>query len=155
MSDPFEGRPFPRAVLIGAAVLISFVIAVAAFVRVTGIGRATLELAPQVTMRELRFEDIAEAKKRIYADKVVVAEVSEVSAPFIFGVLRAMQRQRKLLQVPFESPYLLSLRADGQLILEDPSVGERIDLRAFGPDNTKAFSALLTMPPLSPTSTSP
>ena len=96
MSDPFEGRPFPRAVLIGAAILISFVIALAAFVRMTGIGRSALESTPPVAVRELRFEDIAEAKKRIYADNVAVAEVNEISAPFIFGVLRATQRQRTL-----------------------------------------------------------
>ena len=152
MSDPFEGRPFPRAVLIGAAILISFVIALAAFVRMTGIGRSALESTPPVAVRELRFEDIAEAKKRIYADNVAVAEVNEISAPFIFGVLRATQRQRKLLQVPFDAPYRLSLHTDGQLILEDPSVGERIDLRAFGPDNTQAFATLLnTSPPSTPT----
>jgi putative photosynthetic complex assembly protein len=148
LSDPFEQRPFPRAVLIGAAILITFVIAISAFVRTTGIGRTQLALDSETVemTRLLRFEPIGDGTTAVYAvvgnTQVAVLDVN--ANGFILGVLRAMTRDRSLRGIPADAPYRVSRLKDGRLILEDPQTDvPPIDLRAFGVDNAAAFGALL------------
>lgn len=145
MSDPFEGRPFPRAVLIGAGLLITFVIALAAFVRMTGVGKTTLEPAEAVVSRSLRFDDQGNGQTLVYdqGQDAVIARLHSGEDGFVYGVLRAMGRERMKVGADKQAPYLVSLREDGRLLLEDPETGYQIDLRAFGPDNAGAFSELL------------
>jgi len=149
VSDPFEGRPFPRAVLIGAALLIGFVILAAALVRVTGVGGTETPLPPVVELRELVFIDdgAGGAVVRIAGENGTVAELRSGIDGFVLGVMRGMVRERKAYDAPIDAPYLLSLREGGVLLFEDPLTGRRIDLRAFGPTNTEAFARLLRAEP--------
>jgi len=154
MSDPFEGRPFPRGVLIGAAALIVFVIGAAAMVRMTGVGVTEIPPAPVVEARELVFLDQGHGRTLVVvpahgdvAEDGVVAELESGVDGFVLGVMRGMQRDRKVRHVPPEKPYLLALREDGRLLFEDPNTGARIDLRAFGPDNLASFAKLLRAEP--------
>jgi putative photosynthetic complex assembly protein len=149
VSDPFEGRPFPRAVLVGAALLIGFVILAAAMVRITGVGGTETPLPPVVEYRELVFIDDGSggATVRIAGEDGALAELRSGVDGFVLGVMRGMVRERKAYDVPQEAPYLLSLREGGALMFEDPLTGRRIDLRAFGPTNTEAFARLLRVEP--------
>lgn len=145
MSDPFEGRPFPRAVLIGAALMIGFVILAAAMVRYTGVGGTQLVLAPIAESRELLFveQDDGATWVRDASDDQAIAKLHSGRDGFILGVMRGMERERNSYEVDLDAPYLLSLRSDGRLIFEDPSTGRQIDIRAFGSTQVQAFSALL------------
>lgn len=143
MSDAFEGRPFPRPVLIGAAVLISFTIAVAAFVRLTGIGKSETEFAPVALERELLFREIDSNTIEVIAEGRRIATLDGNEDGFIFGVLRGLGHYRKVSVGSIDYPYIVSLRVDGRLVLEDPATGEQFDLRAYGVDNAAAFDKLL------------
>ena len=145
MSDPFEGRPFPREVLIGAALLIGFVIFAAALVRLTGVGSTEMPLAPTVESRQLVFIDNGDGTTtvRVPGEQGQVARLESGVDGFVLGVMRGMVRERNSYNADVDAPYVLSLREDGRLLFEDPLTGRRIDLRAFGPTNAGSFAQLL------------
>jgi putative photosynthetic complex assembly protein len=145
MSDPFEGRPFPREVLIGAALLIGFVIAAAALVRFTGFGSTEMPLAPMVESRQLVFVDNGDGTTtvRVPGEDGQVATLESGVDGFVLGVMRGMVRERNSYHADVDAPYVLSLLEDGRLLFEDPLTGRRIDLRAFGPTNAGSFAQLL------------
>jgi len=145
MSDPFEGRPFPREVLIGAALLIGFVIAAAALVRFTGFGGTEMPLTPVVESRQLVFVKNGDGTTtvRVPGENGVVAILESGVDGFVLGVMRGMVRERNSYNADVDAPYLLSLREDGRLLFEDPLTGRRIDVRAFGPTNAGSFAQLL------------
>jgi putative photosynthetic complex assembly protein len=157
MSDPFEGRPFPRGVLIGAALLIAFVIGAAAIVRLTGVGGVEMPFAPVVEARDLVFEDLGNGVTMVAlpaadgtqgADRNAVIGLMESGVDgFAMGVMRGMVRDRKARDLPLDGPYQLALLEDGRLVFRDPSVGTEIDLRAFGPTNMGSFVPLLRAEP--------
>jgi putative photosynthetic complex assembly protein len=149
VSDPFEGRPFPRGVLIGAALLIGFVIISAALVRITGVGGTETPVPPIVESRELVFIDLGDGTTsvRIADGGGQVAELQTAVDGFVLGVMRGMVRERKAYDASLDAPYLLSLREGGVLLFEDPLTGRRIDLRAFGHTNTDSFARLLRAEP--------
>jgi putative photosynthetic complex assembly protein len=149
MSDPFEGRPFPRGVLIGAALLIGFVIAAAAIVRVTGVGGTDMPIAPIAESRELVFVEHGDGTTSVEVpgeDGEIALLESNVDG-FVLGVMRGMVRERKSHGAALDEPYLLSLREDGRLLFEDPATGRLIDLRAFGVTNAGSFAQLLRAEP--------
>jgi putative photosynthetic complex assembly protein len=154
MSDPFEGRPFPRGVLIGAALLIAFVIAAAATVRLTGVGGVEMPLAPVSEARELVFVDLDDGTTMVAlpgpegADRdAVVGLLRPAEDGFAMGVMRGMVRDRNAREIPLDEPYLLAVLEDGRLVFRDPEVGTEIDLRAFGPTNLASFARLLRVEP--------
>jgi putative photosynthetic complex assembly protein len=154
MSDPFEGQPFPRGVLIGAAVLIAFVIAAAAMVRLTGVGGVEMPFAPVVEARELVFEDLGDGVTLVAlpgpdgADReAVVGLLRSGEDGFAMGVMRGMVRDRNARDIALDRPYQLALLEDGRLVFRDPSIGTEIDLRAFGPTNLASFAPFLRVEP--------
>ncbi|WMS42706.1 photosynthetic complex assembly protein PuhC [Acuticoccus sp. MNP-M23] len=62
---------------------------------------------------------------------------------FIRGVLRALARQRHVQKIGPEEPFVISEDQQGRFAIADPQTGARIDLRAFGSDNTIAFASLM------------
>ncbi|MGB0380113.1 MAG: photosynthetic complex assembly protein PuhC [Luminiphilus sp.] len=65
---------------------------------------------------------------------------------FIRGVVRSLVRVRQQSGVFSRTGFLLTLYADGRLILLDPLTTQAIELAAFGPTNTGEFLALLPSP---------
>ena len=65
---------------------------------------------------------------------------------FVRGVLRALARERMKHGVGAQPPFALTVDAAGNFYLGDPATGERIDLRAFGSDNARAFVELMPAP---------
>jgi putative photosynthetic complex assembly protein len=157
MSDPFEGRPFPRGVLIGAAALIGFVIAAVALVRLTGVGGTETPPAPVQFSVELRFHEQDDGKTLVFAetDPEAIAVLESGVDGFVLGVLRAMARERRGYEVEMSEPYELVLLEDGRLIFKDTATGREIDLRAFGPTNAQSFADLLEDVELPPGPSSP
>lgn len=145
MSDPFEGKTMPRAVLFGAGAMIVVVIGLVLVAQFTGVGRVETPEAEPVHAMDVRFEDRADGAVEVYDaenDRRV-----EVLAPgsngFVRGVLRGLARDRMLEEIGKERPFRLTRWSDGRLSLEDPTTGRTVDLNAFGKTNTAAFAELL------------
>nr|WP_246152045.1 photosynthetic complex assembly protein PuhC [Roseospira navarrensis] len=92
----------------------------------------TQEGAGKVTVR--RLED---------GEVITVLEGSE--SGFVRGLMRSLGRQRDVDGVPKDAPYRISRWPDGSLTFDDPATGERIAVRAFGPDNRQQVADLLRM----------
>ena len=137
-------RPFPRAPLVGAFVLIVVTLAVVAFARVYGIASVT-EPAPAVSARDLRFEDRPDGTIAVFdaRDGTPVAVVAAGTNGFLRATLRGLARERRQQGGERDIPFRLAERADGRLTLEDTATGRRVNLEAFGSTNAAAFARLL------------
>ncbi len=152
MSD-FGTQPFPKLPLIGAGLMITLTIALAASIRLgvlPPVATATAARAAHhvaaVEVRELRFTDRTDGALVIDdTGRGTVAAVLPhgVNNGFIRGVLRGMARDRKLRGVSAAAPFRLTLFADGALTLFDPATGRNIELGSFGPTNYQSFADLL------------
>lgn len=148
-----DAQPFPRLPLIGAAVVVSLTIALAAGTRYGILPPAktatTERVANHITpveTRSLRFSDRADGA--LVIDDVERGSIAAVlphgtNNGFIRGVLRGMARDRLLRNIGRTAPFRLTLFSDGALTLFDPSTGRNIELGSFGPTNKQSFADLL------------
>jgi len=159
MSD-FHTEKFPVGALYGAGGLI-IISLIAVFSVRAGLvqGRPT---APEVRTaahvaaakeRIFRFADRADGALVISdantAEEVVVLEPGS-NTGFIRGVMRGLMRERMLNESPRDAPVKVTQWADGALTLTDIATGRIIELGSFGPDNRRAFAAILAgeQPPI-------
>lgn len=144
MSDHVE-QPIPRAILLGAAGLIAFVVVSVTASRLTGFGHTGQLQATAVSSYELLFLDRADGaiEVRDAASGNLVSVVESGSNGFMRGTLRGLARERKRSSADLQTPFRLTRYTDGRLTLEDPTTGRRIDLEAFGPTNAQAFARLI------------
>ncbi len=144
MSDPFDGRPFPRAPLIGAgALVIASLLSVAAW-RLSGTPPMSVTRAPVAVERHLHFEDANGAVDVVDAESGRrVATLQPGADGFIRATLRTFVRERRRQNIGAEMPFVLASRVDGRLTLDDPATGRSVNLEAFGSDNAAAFARLL------------
>jgi putative photosynthetic complex assembly protein len=142
-----EHESMPRAPLLGAAALVAVSILAVAVGRFSGSTGADVVEATPVKVRTLNFNDLPAGGVEIYdADALrVVGELAPGSGSFVRGVLRSLVRQRGFHQVGKAIPFQLTQWSDGHLTLSDPATGERIELRAFGATNERAFRDILLM----------
>jgi putative photosynthetic complex assembly protein len=142
-------RPFPRGMLIAVASLIAFTILAVAIARLTGFDPRQEPLSPEVAVRDLRFVEVDQGDLAVY--DAATGELLETLPPtqdgFIRGVLRVLERERRMHGVELDGPYRVSLRENGRFALEDQATDFFIDLRAFGPTNEAAVGRFLSPPP--------
>lgn len=145
MSDPFQGKPFPRGPLIAAALLIGAVIVAVAAVRVTGIGASRVIDAPTTRERALQFEDRDDGSIVVIdaASNSAIETLEPGTNGFLRSTLRGLVRERKRQGLGPEQPFRLVAHTDGRLTLIDPATSRRVDLEAFGPTNIATFAHLL------------
>ena len=62
---------------------------------------------------------------------------------FIRGILRALNRSRKMHGLGPDGTFELTRFDDGRLVISDRSTGERLDLGAFGPANIGSFAPFI------------
>jgi len=148
-----DSQPFPKAPLIGAGIIVSLTILLAAGPRLgylPPIHTAATDRAAKhvgvVEIRNLRFTDRADGA--LVIDDVTRGTVAAIlphgtNNGFIRGVLRGMARDRLLRQIGQTPPFRLTLFGDGALTLFDPSTGRNIELGSFGPTNKQSFADLL------------
>jgi putative photosynthetic complex assembly protein len=159
MSD-FRNEKFPVGALYGAAGLIGI-----ALISVFSVRAGLVQGRP--TTPEIRsMNDVAVVKERLFrfsdrndgalvisdantSAEVVVLEPGTNSG-FIRGVMRGLMRERKLKDAERSAPVRVTEWADGALTLTDVSTGRIIELGSFGPDNRRAFDAILNgkLPPI-------
>ena len=143
---------FPRAPLIGAAMLVGLALIGAIAGRITGIGSMQPVSTP-ISERSLRFADRADGAVVVYdagvapslaGDKPIAVATGQNG--FLRGTLRGFARTRRADGIGADAPFLLTAWADGRLTLSDPSTGRRADLEAFGPTNEAVFAKFLIPP---------
>jgi putative photosynthetic complex assembly protein len=141
-----DKEKFPKAALIGAALLVGLSITMAA------IGRQAQLAAPAVTEqpgliaeRSLIFADGSDGSVvvRDAEDGALVQIVQRGEGGFVRGVMRGLARDRRSRGIGQDPAFRLSEWQSGRLALEDPMTGKVIDLNAFGRDNRRAFSEIL------------
>jgi putative photosynthetic complex assembly protein len=147
MSHSHAQQPFPRAVLIGAALLVALAIALAGMARTTGIGATRLVTASAVVAsRDLRFADRPDGSIAVTeaASGQTIAIVAPGTNGFVRGAMRGLARERKRQDIGAVPPFRLAEWSDGRMTLEDPATGRVIDLAAFGAVNAEAFARLMS-----------
>jgi putative photosynthetic complex assembly protein len=140
-----DDQPFPRGPLIAAGVLIAFSILLAATARLTGIGAERLQLAAPVSAVTLRFADLPDGSVGVTdatGDRKI-AKLAPGEAGFVRVVMRGFAYKRSRQGTGPEQPFELSRRADGSLVIEDPTTGHLVLLNGFGHLNAAAFQDLL------------
>jgi putative photosynthetic complex assembly protein len=142
-------RPFPRAPLIGAAVIVGFSLALATLVRLSGVDVAQ-PTGRAITVRELHFADRSDGGI-VVTDAAAGDRTVDVVKPetgyFLRATMRTLARQRHREDLGADVPFRLTGWNDGRLTLDDPATGRRVDLEAFGESNEKVFARLLMTPP--------
>ncbi len=148
MSDGFEGRTFPKGVLIAVAALIGFTIIMISVARLTGFMMPQEPVTAELYARDISF--VEQDDGSMFVIDVDTDELIQTLPPgsegFIRGVLRSIARQRNGYEAPLSEPLHLARRENGSLTLEDPVTGILLDLRAFGETNEAAFASLIPPP---------
>jgi putative photosynthetic complex assembly protein len=144
----------PRFAIVTAGALVLTVLSAVSIARLTGMPPAASPVADRaaakvkaISSRELRFFDqpdgalkIVDANTGSTADLLTPGSTSG----FIRGVMRGMARERHKFGATAQTPFRLTLWANGQMSLSDPETGRIIELSGFGDTNYAAFKALLT-----------
>ncbi len=145
-----DREPFPKAVLIGAGVLIMAAIAAAAYGEannVAEIAAAERRAAqgPPAAVMQVRFSDQSDGS--VFVEDADSGQIIEIipagSDGFIRGVMRGMANARRIRDIDAGPPFRLAQFENGAVILEDPETGRIINLRAFGEVNNAAFARLI------------
>ncbi len=99
-----------------------------------------------VASRTLFFTDLAVGGIRIDdgATGEPITTLRKGEDGFMRSVMRGMARGRKAEGLGREQPFELIVWESGLLSLRDPATGRRVELSAFGRDNVRAFSRLLS-----------
>lgn len=145
MSDPHEGKPFPRGVLYAAAALILFTMLMVFAAQRTELGTVRLPQVAAESQVEVRFEDLGADGLGVLdaATGTTLARVPQGQDGFIRGVIRGVNRTRKLDGLEPQMVFRLARWTDGRLSLIDPETEEVVDLRGFGATNLDAFARLV------------
>jgi putative photosynthetic complex assembly protein len=145
-------QPVPRGALLGAAALIgvSLLAVTAARIEKALSPPPPVETVADIEARSVsthvvQFRALSDGRMEIVALATgrVLETLPAGDIGFIRGILRALSREHKVNAVNGPPTVRLTQWKDGRLTLDDLATGQRIDLRAFGHDNAKSFSALL------------
>ncbi len=136
----------PRGVLLAAAGLIVFAIAIAGLTRHGLISRIDSAAPAQTVMsRDLVFVDrqVGGITVLSAASGETLAVIEPGDDGFLRGVLRGLVRERRHRGLGPEKPFRLLRQSDGRLTLVDLATDRRIELVSFGPTNVEAFARFL------------
>ena len=143
----------PRGALIGAAVLLLFVMAMAGAVKWgflpvaadPSASRAAAHIAPAQS-RLLRFSD-REDGAVVVSDAATGAEVKVIGfgeGGFVRATMRRIAKARAAQGIGAEPPFKLILWENGALSLSDPETGREAEIHGFGQDHSRMFAEMLT-----------
>jgi putative photosynthetic complex assembly protein len=144
-ADSVHARPerIPRWLVRSIGLLLVLVLGSVAWMRLSGFSPVVAPPAA-LAQRTLAFADTPQGAVRV-TDATTGERIAELQGEqgFLRGVLRGLARERRAQQVGATTPFVLSLHADGRLLITDPHTGQRIDLASFGPDNAAVFARWL------------
>lgn len=130
--------------LIGAGILISFVLALTTTAQLTGVGKWRAAIGAPAQSLSLSFADRDDGAV-VATDAANGAEVFVFSPDkhgFVRSALRAVARERKLAGFDAAAPFTIARHDDGKLTITDPLTGSRIVLNGFGAPNAAEFAQL-------------
>jgi putative photosynthetic complex assembly protein len=130
--------------LIGAGILISFVLTITTIAQTTGVGKWRAEVGAPSEQLSLAFADRDDGAV-VATDPANGVEVFVFSADkhgFVRSALRAVARKRKLAGYDAGAPFTIARHEDGKLTITDPLTGSRIVLNGFGAPNAAEFAQL-------------
>lgn len=134
----------PKPILYAAGAMMLATLFLAGLAQTTGIGKMRVPEAKPIHRAEVRFETRGPGELVMLdgSGENVITEVAPGEQGFVGGVLRSLERSRKLDGLPADGPYVLTRWEDGRLSLADPSTGEEIQLIGFGDVNLASFARL-------------
>jgi putative photosynthetic complex assembly protein len=145
MSSHHHDTPvIDRKTLRAAAFLIALSLVGAAYGRFTGNATVMDDRSGVTEVVQLHFEDRSDGAVLVREGQHLIAVFEAGEGAFLRGALRALVRSRQLGGEGSEVPFELVLWKDGRLSLEDPVTDQNIVLNAFGPDNVRPFTDLLS-----------
>ncbi|MCK2054178.1 photosynthetic complex assembly protein PuhC [Methylobacterium sp. 37f] len=134
-----------RTLVVGAGLLLGFVIAAVTIGRVESVGLTRMEPARPVQSLALRVDDVADGSITLRdAERgTLIATVRPGADNFIRATLRGFAQGRLRAGLSREVPFRLTRFDDGALRLDDALTGRSVDFGAFGPSNYAAFARLM------------
>lgn len=143
-ADRLRWRPYPTVPLAAGVALVSFSLIAVAWNQLTDTVDAATPV-PFVSQVDLYFEDQADGSVvvRNAADGGVVDTLEPGTNGFVRATLRGLVRARDALNAGSEEPFTVGQTDAGEIYLFDPVSDRRIDLRAFGQENSQAFTRFL------------
>jgi putative photosynthetic complex assembly protein len=114
------------------------------FSAVSRIDQVHVAGAPSIASASLRFADEPNGSVQAStADGRVLAQIPARDDGFLRMTLRLLAEQRMAQGFNGQTPFILTEQAGGHFILTDPTIGQHVELEAFGPSNVAEFSSLL------------
>lgn len=145
MQDSVTPEPRPRGGLIATGLVAGCIIVGLLVGKMEKVELAPADARPTM-MRDLRFADRADGA--IVVMEGSSEEVVDVMEPgddgFVRGVVRALARERRRLEIGPDAPFRMVAWSDGRLSIEDTVTGHRAELMGtFGSTNTESALRLL------------
>ncbi len=142
---PTPDRPIPKPILIGAALVAIGALSAIGFGRVTGVGLAETPQIASIVHRDIKLSERPDGSVAILdaRNDAVLTESGIGEGSFAIEALRNMQRNRARKGVGGSVPFVVALKSDGRLVVEDPETLQQVELRAFGERQTQAFADML------------
>jgi putative photosynthetic complex assembly protein len=136
----------PRAILLGAGVLVAFALGVTLFGRTSGVGALHMPSATPYQVLHLKFFDGDDGSVAIHdaADGALIFTLAPGTNGFARSAVRGFAHERRRDGVDAAPPFTLTRWSDGTLSLQDEATGRRIDLDAFGPTQAETFARLFS-----------
>ena len=143
-ADRAEG--VPRGVLIGAAVLLAFAFSITLFGRSADMGAVHMPSTQPYQTLLLHFADQDDGGVTITdaSDGAVLSKIKPGTNGFLRSMMRGFAHERSRDGIGAETPFMLTRWSDGTLSVTDATTGRRVDLDAFGPNQTEAFASLFS-----------
>lgn len=142
---PNEDRPIPKPILMSAGALALLALVAIAGGRITGVGMAETPDLETLAHRQLQLAEAADGSAAVIdaasGEKLIVVAAGE--GAFAVEALRNLARDRLRKGATADAPFVLALKADGRLVVEDHETRQQVELRAFGKLQAEAFAALL------------
>jgi putative photosynthetic complex assembly protein len=136
----------PRSLLIAAGLLIGSVLAVTYYGRTTDVGAVHMPAAQPVQALRLFFVDQDDGGIAVTnADTgAVLTKLEPGTNGFLRSMMRGFVRARTRSDIGPQTPFTLTRWNTGTLSLTDETTGRRVDLDAFGSNQTDLFAKLFT-----------
>ena len=142
-----DDKPFPKAPLIAAFLLVGASRVVVGGTRLGLIGSPAMVEAPRVAevarAEDLRFYDLPDGAVRVVAAGETDRMIPVASGGFVRGVLRSLVRDRTGQGMGPEQPFRVTEWSDGAVTIQDMATGRILNLNAFGPTNRLDFVNLI------------
>jgi putative photosynthetic complex assembly protein len=134
----------PRSLLIGAALLVAFAFSITMYGRSADMGAVHMPSGQAYQTLLLHFADQDDGGVIITdaSDGAVLSKIEPGTNGFMRSMMRGFAHERSRDGIGAEKPFTLTRWSDGTLSVSDETTGRRVDLDAFGPNQTEAFAGL-------------